>query len=183
MAKKTHAAITFLYRTLGTRILKFLLKRSGGDLEAAEVVLQDTFVAAFKSFHAFHQKSTYFTWLCKIALNKLADYYRHQVHYRSRFVVPSIRQLNNLVDPVVSPEEHLALEDLKTQVNACLNLLPPEHRRLLHLKYYLELSTKEICLKLHLTPRSLEGKLYRAKKALAKLYAQSEPGPKSPSGR
>jgi len=183
MAVKTHAAIAFLYRSLGQRILRFLLKRSGGDMTAAEAVLQDTFIAVFKSFHTFHAKSTYFTWICKIALNKLADYYRHQVHYRSRFVVPTIHKLNSLIDPAVSPLERLALEDLKAQVNSCLDLLPPEHRRLLHLKYYLELSTREICLKLNLTPRSLEGKLYRAKKALAKLYAQSEAGPKSPSGK
>jgi RNA polymerase sigma-70 factor (ECF subfamily) len=173
MSSKTHAAINFLYQTLGQKILKFILKRSGGDLEAAEAVLQDTFIAAFKSFHTFHRKSTYFTWLCKIALNKLADYYRHQVHRRSRFVIPTINQLNSVIDPAISPEEKLALDELKAKVNACLGLLPLQYRRLLHLKYYEELSTREICLRLNLTPRSMEGKLYRAKKLLRRLYAKS----------
>jgi len=54
-----------------------------------------------------------------------------------------------------------------------LNLLPPEYRRLLHLKYYEELSNKQISLKLNLSARSLEGRLYRAKKLLANLYAKS----------
>src|SRR3989344_735626 len=154
--KKAASAIDILYHELGRKILNVLLKRNGGDLQAAEQVLQDTF---------------------------LADYYRHQVHYKSKVFVPSIEQFNLLVDPGISPEEMLTLEELKFQVNKCLNLLPGEYRRLLHFKYYQELSTREICFKLNLTPRSLEGKLYRAKKALSKIYAQSEAGPKSPSGK
>lgn len=171
--KKAPSAIDSLYRTLGDKILKFLLKRNGGDFEAAETVLQETFLSVIKSFHTFHNKSTYFTWICKIALNKLSDYYRNQVNINSKIVVPTIQQLNSIIDPSISPVEQLALNDLKSNVNRCLNLLPPEHRQLLHLRYYQELSLKEISVKLNLTPRSLEGKLYRAKKTLAKMYAQS----------
>lgn len=164
--------IDLLYRQLGQPVLKFILKRSGGDLEASKQVLQDTFMAALKSFHTFHHKSTYFTWLCKIALNKLADYYRHQVNKESSLTL-------DIPAPQISPEEKLALDELRTQVNNCLDLLPPEYRRLLHLKYYQELSTREICVKLDLSPRSLEGKLYRAKKALAKIYAKVVPSSSS----
>ncbi len=137
----------------------------------AEEVLQSTLMAIVKSFHTFHNKSTFFTWVCKIALNKMADYYRDQVNKRSRFVVPTAAQLNSIVDPAISEEERLSLEELKASVNRSLNLLPPEYRRLLHLKYYLDLSNRQISLKLNLSGRRLEGKLYRAKKALAKIIS------------
>lgn len=143
-----------------------VLKRNGGDLDVARQVVQDTFVAAYVSFHTFHSKSTYFTWLCRIALNKLADYYRGQVN-------KNFPLFANLPTQELSPDERMALDELRAKVNACLNLLPPQHRRLLQLKYYQELSTKEICLKLDLSPRSLEGKLYRAKKLLAGIYEKS----------
>lgn len=164
--KKAASAVDTLYHELGRKILKLVLKRNGGDLEVAKFVVQDTFVAAYKSFHTFHSKSTYFTWLCRIALNKLADYYRGQVN--KNFQLPI-----NLPAPDISPEEKLALDELRSKVNSCLNLLPPEYRRLLHLKYYMELSNREISLHLHLTSRSLEGKLYRAKKLLAGIYEKS----------
>lgn len=170
MTPKTHVSY---------KVLRFLLKRSGGDLDIAQEVLQETYVAALKSFHTFHHKSTYFTWICKIALNKLSDYYRNQVNHRSRFVVPVISQFNSIIDPALTHEEKLVLNELRTRVNQCLNLLPPEYRRLLHLKYYLELSNREICLRLQLSTRSLEGKLYRAKKSLAKLYAAAQKSPGS----
>jgi RNA polymerase sigma-70 factor (ECF subfamily) len=171
--KKAANALDQFYHESSQKLLKLLLKRNGGDLEVAKSVLQDALIAAYTSFHTFHHKSTYFTWICKIALNKLADYYRQQVNSKSKFFVPLASQINNLVDPALEPEEKLALDELRYKVNACLNLLPPEYRRLLHLKYYLELSNTEISLKLNLAPRALEGKLYRAKKLLAKIYAKS----------
>ncbi len=173
MNTKLNSSIDFLYKNLGQKILKFLLKRNGGDLEVAEAVLQDAFVATYQSFHTFHSKSTYFTWICKIALNKLSDYYRDQVRHRSKIIVPLSEEINKIIDPDISPEEKLALDELKTRVNRCLDLLPKEYRQLLHLRYYEELSLRQISLKLHLNPRSVEGKMYRAKKHLAKIYAES----------
>jgi RNA polymerase sigma-70 factor (ECF subfamily) len=162
-------------QSLSNKVLAFILKRNGGDLEIAKEVVQNTFVSAIKSFHTFHHKSSYFTWVCKIALNKLTDYYRHQVHYRSRFVVPTLNQLNHLVDPSLSLEEKASLDELRSSVNACLNLLPREHRQLLHLKYYRQLTGKEIRLMLHLSPRQLEGRLRRARLALAKVISTLHP--------
>ncbi len=147
--------------------MKLLLKRNGGDMEVADQVLQDTFIAAYKSFHTFHNKSTYFTWLCRIALNKMADYYRAQVNKNSSLSL-------DIPAPLISPEEKMALDELRAQVNACLNLLTPEYRRLLHLKYYEELSNKEISIRLNLSERKLEGRLYRAKKSLAAIITSSE---------
>lgn len=154
------------------RVLRLLLKRSGGDVEAAREALQDAWVAALKSYKTFNHKASYFTWVSKIALNKLADYYRGQVRRKSRIFVPSIDKFNELVSPQISIEEKLSLDELKLSVNACLNSLPTEYRQLLHLRYYERLSLQKISLALNIPVRSIEGKLYRAKKKLAQIYAQ-----------
>ena len=164
MEEKTHVA---------QKVLRFLLKRSQNP-EVAREVLQETWVAALKSYHTFKNKSSYFTWICKIALNKLSDYYRDQVNHQSKVVVPSIEKFNSIFDPSISIEEKIVLNELKAKVNKCLNLLPKQYRQLLQLRYYEELSLKEISLKLGFSLRSLEGKLYRAKKLLAKIYAGSK---------
>src|SRR3989304_8391162 len=104
MPPKTHALLTRLYNQFGQRILKVILKRNGGDLQTAEQVLQDTYVAAYKSFHTFHHKSTYFTWLCRIALNKLADYYRGQVN-------KNFPLFTNLPVQELLPEEKIVLDE------------------------------------------------------------------------
>ena len=139
---------------------------------AAEEAVQNTYIAATKSFHTFHHKSTYFTWVCRIALNKLADYYRDQVNSRSKTVVPTVEAFNKIFDPAISHEEKMALDELSQAVNSCLNTLPPKYRQLLQFKYYEQLTSKEISLRLNLPARSLEGQLYRARKSLAKLISQ-----------
>lgn len=152
-----------MYFTMQERIKKLLLKRSSGDLEAVEEALSETWLAALKSYRTFEHKSTYFTWVCKIALNKLSDYYRRKIRHKSQIIVPSIEVLNQIIDPKISVEEKLVLDELKQKVNFCLNKLPAEYKRLLKLKYYEGLK---------LLTRSQEGKLYRAKKLFSKIYAQ-----------
>lgn len=145
------------------QILRFLLKRSHNP-EIAREVLQETWVAVLKSYRTFHNKSTYFTWVCKISLNKLSDYYRRQIRHKSHFVVPAVDSFNQIVDPKISIEEKLVLDELRQKVNLCLNKLPAEYKRLLKLKYYQGLK---------LLTRSQEGKLYRARKLFAKIYAKT----------
>jgi len=155
---------TTIYRQFGRRVLGLILKRNGGDLQAAEDIVQDTFVAALKSFHTFHKKSTFFTWLCRVAINKMADYYRDQVGHSSSLLPDTLPSLE------LSPEERLGLDELRVALSHCLNLLPTEYRQLLQLKYYQELTSRAICIQLHLSPRQLEGKLYRARHKLAKIF-------------
>lgn len=165
MSIKTHESF---------KLLNLLLKKSGGDWTAATEAVQEAYLAALKSYHTFRHKSSYFTWLCRIALNKLADYYKQQTNQESKIVIPSVEFLNTLFDPSLTPEEQLSLDELKHFVNKCLDQLPERYRKLLHLKYYNELSNAEICVQLHLPIRSLEGKLYRAKKALSKIVIREK---------
>lgn len=160
---------------LSKKLFKFLVKRSGGDVEASSEAVQNTYLAATRSYHTFGHKSTYFTWVCRIALNKLADYYRDQINSRSKTVIPTIEAFNSFFDPHLTPEEKLSLDELAGAVNQCLNSLPAKYRQLLQFKYYEQLSSTDICLKLNLTPRKLEGRLYRARKALATAFAKAFP--------
>lgn len=162
-----------LYQLFGRRILKIILKRNGGDMQVAEDVLSDTFTAALKSFHTFHNKSSYFTWLTRIALNKLADYYRKKIHRDSRIFIPSVEYFNSLIDPKISLEEQLSLNELRGQIHKFLRLLPEEYHQILDLKYLKQQTSREICLKLHLKPRQLEGRLYRARRAFSSLIQKS----------
>lgn len=162
MEEKTHVS---------EKVLRFLLQRSRNP-EVAREVLQETWVAALKSYRTFAHKSSYFTWVCKIALNKLSDYYRDQVNRKSKIIIPSIEAFNRIVDPSTSIEERMVLNELKLKVNKCMDLLPSHYRQLLQLRYYEQLASREIGLKLKIPIRSLECKLYRAKKLLAKIYAK-----------
>lgn len=172
MAKKRH--FETVYKDLNTPLTKFVVKRIGNDRRAVEEVLSSTMVSAWKGWNTFRHKSSYFTWICRIALNKIADYYHDQINERSKIVVPLIDALNNMEADSLSPEEEMALSDLKRSVNDCLNLLPPEKRRLLQFRYWYDLSYNEIAKILGISTRSVEGRIYRAKSEFARVWNKKD---------
>ena len=164
-----------LYKKYISPLTRFVFKKIGSDPLAADQIVSETFEAAWKGYKSFKNKSSFFTWLCRIALNKIADYYRDQINQRSHIVVPTLKkwaQIEQLVqtNKNISPEEQLILNELRDKVNEVLNLLPLEKRKLLWYRYYRDLSYKEISVILKISPRAVEGKLYRAKSSFSKVW-------------
>lgn len=173
MTKNTQdGSFTKEFEKLAVPLTKFVIKRVSGDSEAVEEVLSSTMVAAWKGWGAFRHKSSYFTWLCRIALNKIADYYHDQINHNSKFVVPLIDAFNNVDSKSLSPEELLALKELRSSVNDCLNLLPAEKRKLLQFRYWYDLSYSEISKIMGMSERAVEGQLYRARHEFAEVWSK-----------
>ncbi len=172
----TFMPFTKLYKQFVSPLTRFVFKRIGSNPEMADQIVTETFTAAWKGYKTFKAKSSFFTWLCRIALNKIADYYKDQINKRSHFVVPTLKQWARIeqlegANPLSTPEEKLVLNEMRSKVNEVLNLLPEEKRKLLQYKYWNDMSHKEISVILQISPRAVEGKIYRAKKAFAKLFS------------
>lgn len=161
-----------IYKKLGLPLTKFIIKHVGGNQEAVDEVLSATMIAGWKGWKTFRHKSSYFTWLCRIALNKIADYYRDQVHAGSRIIVPLLGNLNISDSKSLSQEEKLILDELKTSVNACLNLLPADKRKLLQYRYWKDFTTREVARILKISKRAVEGRLYRARHTFAQVWVK-----------
>lgn len=170
MKKSTQGHFESVYKKLALPLTKFVIKRMGGSAEAVDEVLAATMIAGWRGWKTFRHKSSYFTWLCRIALNKMADYYRDQVNTRSRFIVPNLKNLANIDSKDIKPEEKLILDELRARVNECLNLLPPGKRKLLQFRFWYDLSYNQISKILGISERAVEGQLYRAKSEFAKVW-------------
>lgn len=171
-AKPAPEPFQIVYKKLALPLTKFIVKRVGGDHDAVEEVFSRTMEAAWKGWGSFEHKSSYFTWLCRIALNKAADYYRDQVHKQSKIVTPTLKRLAEYKSNELSPEKKLVLQELRDGVGACLDLLPPDKRQLLWLKYWRELTNREIGKMLGISERAVEGRLYRARHAMEEVVNQ-----------
>lgn len=170
-----HRAFVKVYKKIALPLMKFLIKHMGGDKDAAEEVFSQTVITAWLGWHTFKHKSSYFTWICRIALNKIADYYRKEVNERSGIISPLLHNIAEFKSNTLSPEEELILNELKTSVKECILLLPPEKQRLLYFRYWKDLSIKKISLILGISERSAEGKIYRAKQDLKLIVIKKNP--------
>lgn len=155
--------------------MKFIVRKTGGDQIAAEEIFSATITAAWKGYQTFQHKSSYFTWICRIALNKTADYYRSQVNHRSQFVAPTLELLASIKDDNLLPEEQLALQELRGAIKECLLLLPKEKRQLLYMRYWHNLTLDKMASVMGISERAVEGQLYRARLALREEITQHYP--------
>ena len=160
---------------LALPVLKFIVKKMGGDQTAAEEVFARTISAAWEGWHNFRHKSSYFTWICRIALNKIADYYRDQVNDNSCWVLPVLENIAQSDSGKLDPYEKASLTELQAAMSECLDLLPDEKRRLLQFRFWREMTIKEIASLTGSTERAVEGKIYRAKKILKVILQQKHP--------
>ena len=175
MPKTPHKSFVILYRSFALPLMKFIVKRVGGNQDMAEEVFARTVSAAWEGWNAFEHKSSYFTWVCRIALNKIADYYREEIHKESVFVAPLLEEIAGANVTELSPTERLALDELRASVRACIKLLPEEKKQLLFLRYWKDLTIKEIAKQIGTSERAVEGKLYRARKKLDGIIFQEHP--------
>ena len=162
-----------IYKEFAMPLTKFVMKRMGANEKEVEEVVEETVVAAWKGWNTFRHKSSYFTWLCRIALNKIADYYHDQINHNSKLIVPFIEALTDTDNRSLSPEESLALKELRKSVNSCLDLMSPEKRKLLQFRYWYDLSYTEISKILGISERAVEGQIYRAKTEFAKVWTNN----------
>ena len=141
----------------------------------AEEVFSRTVSAAWEGWNAFEHKSSFFTWVCRIALNKMADYYREEINRESKFVAPLLEEIAQVCINELSPSERLAIDELRASVRACIRLLPEDKKQLLFLRYWKDLTIKQIAKQLGTTERAVEGKLYRARKTLDEIISLEHP--------
>lgn len=159
-----------LYKKFASPLTRFVFKRIGSDPEMADQIVTETFTAAWKGYKTFKHKSSFFTWLCRISLNKIADYYKDQVNTRSRLVFPTLKQIAQIESKGISLEEKLILDELRQKVNEVLDLLPPQKRKLLWYRYWKDYSYAQIAKILNVSVRAVEGKIYRAKQSFSMLW-------------
>lgn len=169
MRKTPRKSFVIAYKSIALPLMKFIVKRLGGNQEAAEEVFSRTVSAAWEGWNTFEHKSKFFTWICRIALNKIADYYRQEIHQRSVMVAPFLEEIAEFKKDELTPEEKLILDELRISIRSCITLLPDEKRKLLYLRYWKEMTIIQIAKTLGVSERSVEGKIYRAKQNLKEI--------------
>ena len=127
------------------------------DRTAAEDVVQETFIKAFRNMDSFRGESSEKTWLIRIAINCCRDYRRSAwFRYIDRRV--SIEQLPILSSAPPS-DEHIAL-------TMAIMKLKPKYLEAVLLYFYEGYSMKEIASMLTLTEGAVSSRIHKAKQKL-----------------
>lgn len=149
-----------------------------GNAAEAEDVAADVFVRAYRTIRqrAIRQASGAFsTWLFRVARNATLD----RLRYRKRHPAESLSMLEDEGAAVpgrgLTPDEEVMTGETGRVVAEAVALLPEEQRVAVILAEYDNCSYAEIADVLHCTQKSVETRLYRARRFLRQRLAHLLP--------
>jgi len=173
-AKSGHqAAFRFLLDTFWSAVYNYQLKRTKNENEAEDITIQ-TFSKAFEKIDTFNENYVFKTWLITISKNVHIDLIRKknssisvQISEEQGSKVYQIADENPTPEDTIIGEQNLAklLRDIKQ--------LKPKYQEVIQLRYFQELSYKEISEQLQEPVNNVKIKLLRAKKLLAEIIKKS----------
>jgi RNA polymerase sigma-70 factor, ECF subfamily len=146
-----------IYR-LGLRILR--------DKNEAEDLVQETFLSAYKNIDRFEGRSAIGTWLFRIAYNNALMRLR-KTHPEEVSIDEPISEESDesreIFDFSHLPEEEALHEEVRIQVNAAVDAMPPTLRGTFQLRELEELSTEETAKILEVSTDVVKTRLHRAR--------------------
>lgn len=140
-----------------------------GDAGDAEDVAQEAYVRAWRHIGGLRRPEVVLAWLCRIARNLAGDRRRG----RPRELALGLEELERTMDEREQAlDERLAGTQLANAVRAAVESLPDKHRVLLLLREVDGMSYEDIAQVLDLPVGTVESRLHRARKALARRLSR-----------
>jgi len=165
------------YNIYRNRLYTLVLEQVGRDQAVAEDLVQETFLAALGSLDKFRGDSQLYTWLRSIAFHKINDFYRRQAREPKPQEPPPdfdvMKQLEQIGDGEPATLTVLESEEIRQAVRQVLGGLPHDYQKVLVMKYLQEMPVLEISQVMGRSPKSVEGLLSRARKAMRDNLAEN----------
>lgn len=161
-----------LYNRNFNYVYSYVFARTAGNGQLTEDIVQETVAAAWSAIDRFDNKSSYRTWLCSIAKNKLREYYRTAT-YREKYELPDDDAFIEYPDSY-DLEEDVFDSETRLCVLKVLSEMPALYRYALIMKYIDGLKVKEIARILGRSAKAVDSVLQRAKASFAKAFIKME---------
>ena len=157
-----------------------LTYRMLGNAQEAEDAAQETFLRAYKRLNTYEPDKKFSNWMLSIASHYCIDLLR-----RRRFTWLSVEEdpsVQGLSSEDERPEDSALRRERAEQVRLLLNRLDPDYRVPLVLRYWQDLSYKEIADILNLSEPAVKTRLHRARLQMAELLEEQASAPRRASG-
>ncbi len=146
------------------RLLRQAMTLCGNEAMAEELA-QDTMVEAWRCLRRYNGRCQFFTWLCAILLNRFLNALRN-----GRTVIMGIDGRHEAApDERAAPDQALAQGEQAALVRRCIAALPPKHRQVIFLRFYVDDSLPEIAAALGCSVGTVKSRLFNAMEKLRRM--------------
>jgi RNA polymerase sigma-70 factor (ECF subfamily) len=163
IAQGDRLAMQALYARHNVRVYRFILRMVRNEA-TAEDVLSEVFLDVWRQAGRFGGRSEVTTWVLSIARFKALSALRKRVDAELDQDAQDAEP-----DEGDDPERQLVVKDRGEVLRQCLAGLSAEHREVLDLAYYQELSVEEAARVLGIPEGTVKTRMFHARKKLAEL--------------
>jgi RNA polymerase sigma-70 factor, ECF subfamily len=144
--------------------------RATGRPEDAEDLAQEVFLSVFRGLEGFKGDAKFTTWLYRIAWNRCADWLRRNRKPGRR--TTQLEEAESLVDAAADPAAEAVGRDEHLRLRQALDGLEEHYRSVVELSCIQGLSYAEVGAALGLPVKTVETRLYRARRLLRERFSQ-----------
>lgn len=149
-----------------------------GNTQDAEDIYQEVFMRAYKGLSSFNKKSSFFTWLYRIAVNCSLSYCDQR---KRKSHMPLENEEKDFtweaVDDMPTPDKAVVNQELKGKIKRGVDTLSPMQKTTFILRFYHQLKIKEIAQITDKAEGTIKNYLFRATRNMQKKlspYVESE---------
>ena len=142
------------------RVLFTVALRLLGNADDARDATQNAFVRAYEGLHTFDPSRRFFSWIYRIAVNESLNLRRAQRQYD-----PLPETLETRADAM----DRVEARELTERVQGALMTLSLEHREVVVMRHFADLSYDEIAETLDIPAKTVKSRLFSARQRLAPL--------------
>ena len=179
-------AFAELVRLYEKRVLALTGRMCGNPEDAAEAA-QEAFLAAWQGLRNFRGESSFSTWLYRLASNACVDLLRREKRRGGTLSLDDESLNLDLPAGRSTPQDEVERRELREEIEAGLQALPPEYRQVLVLREMHQLRYEEIGSALGVDVGTVKSRISRGRKRLRIFLLKSgnfsPPSPSKETGR
>ena len=145
--------------------------------ELAEDIFQDTFIKVIKSLHAgkYSEEGRFVSWVMRIAHNLIIDFYRKNKNLRTvSDDETDFPIFNSMKFSDQNIEDELVLNQIHSDLRGVIEQLPNEQKEVVVLRYYKDLSFREIAESTNVSINTALGRMRYAIINIRKIMEESK---------
>lgn len=163
------SSFNYLLDLFWSDVYNYQLKRTQNDNDAEDITIQ-SFSKAFAKIHTFDNQYQFKTWLITISKNIHIDLIRKNksaINFKTS--QEQEEEAYSIPDESPSPEDKIIKEQNLESLLHDIKKLKPKYQEIIQLRYFQEMTYKEISDHINEPINNVKVKILRAKKLLAEI--------------
>ncbi len=167
---KDQKAQTKLINTYWVDVFSFVMKKVQDEHDADEITV-NVFSKVLSKLDLYDPNFQFKTWVLTIAQNTIIDYWRKKKR-ENQDTVDLLQEVKN--DYAKSPEELLISDEEQEKILNIIDSLETNYQDIIKLRFFEEMSIKEIAEELGISVSNAKVRVMRAKNVLADILKNNE---------